>query len=177
MPPPPPLTSSVTPAAAKRTRSAPSWNICVARMKVLARVSQLSLSLEAVSLTPALLERLQQRPHIARGGGGGGGNRRSCPPTFFVRFALPGATEEISLCSRRLLPANQVEFRQRKVVPVVFNSKVNLPALYSPHRRFISSTFVVILCITRMNANNKYQFNPLPLPYRYRLDMYRRYPT
>ncbi len=152
MPPPPPLTSSVKPAAAKGTRSAPSWNISVARMKVLARVSQLSLSLEAVSLTQPLLERLQQRPHIARGGGlgsggGGGGSRRSCPPTFFVRFALPGATEETSLCSRRLLPANQVEFRQRKVVPVVFNSKVNLPALYSPHRRFLSSTFKGILCI------------------------------
>ena len=101
-------------------------------MKVLARASQLSLSLDSVSLSPAVMERLQQRPDggrppyqtaAARGCRLALGGRRANPPTFFFRFRLPGEGEEASLCSRKVT-ASLVEFNQRKTIPVTFNSKV-----------------------------------------------------
>jgi hypothetical protein len=119
----------------------PAWNISVGRMKVLARVSQLVVHVETVNLNLPLLERLQQRPESGRAGSGkppyqpaarggrglsaGGGGRRLSPPTFCVKFRLPGETEEASLCSRRLA-GGVVEFHQRKAVPVIFNSRVSV---------------------------------------------------
>jgi hypothetical protein len=104
-------------------------------MKVLARATQLTINLETVSLSPALMERLSQRPEgsslrppyqpAARAASrlSAGSGRRPSAPTFCVKFRLPGEKEEASFCSRKVT-ASQVEFSQRKTSPVIFNSKV-----------------------------------------------------
>jgi len=96
----------------------PSWNLPVDRMKELAKVTRLVLALSSVQISQTLLDRISSK------------DVRKLPTrprdttiSFFVKYRLPAETEDTSLCSRKVR-GNFVDYNERKVYQLIFNSSV-----------------------------------------------------
>ena len=96
----------------------PTWNLPVERMKHLVKVTRLLLYVSSVQLNPLVLRKIMQKE-----------NKKLLPKfrmkdvSFFVKFKFPDETSETSLCSRKLKD-NFVDFNEKKLYPILFNSQL-----------------------------------------------------
>ena len=110
-------------AAVPKADVVPSWNLPVDRIKQLARVTRLVLHTFSVQLSPTVLDRISGRETKKPGIRKPRQDKETGSVSFFVKFRLPEEKDESNLCSRRV-KANFVEFNERKIYPLLFNSGV-----------------------------------------------------
>ena len=99
----------------------PSWNLPVERMRVLACVTKLEVTVASVQIAPVVLDKIlnkDAKSNTTRPSRDTGSNTAS----YFVKFKLPGDSEETSYCTRKMKKGNLADFDEKRILPITFTS-------------------------------------------------------